>query len=243
MITEIKRLNLDIDEYDIDRAHRTESSYYDKSGKLHIPVVVRFTSWYTRNTMYEARHDSRFFMKADLTGRRKDLLRDARQIFESDSRATDLIDFVFTDRNCHLSIKSKDGRFFKFNSLQEFNSLINYIEDTRPPDLSAWKYHDSSKDTDVVDLHDIPNVRSWLDNENRVYVGRETRNIKGSPWGNPFRLSEYDVATSLRLYEEHITSSEELSNSLGTLRKKTLACWCSDPDECHSSILLKLIGN
>ena len=243
VIAEIQRLDLDIDEYDVDRAHRAESPYYDKGGKLHTPVIVRFSSWYARNVMYEARKKSRLYMKADLTARRKDLLNDAKQIFEDDKRAADLIEFVFVDRNCHLSIKTKDERFFKFNSIPEFRSLINYIEDTQPPSLSVWKYHGNSKEPAVVNLHDIRNIRKWLDYDDHVYVGREAGSVKGSPWGNPFRLDEYDVATSLRLYEEHITSDEHLSGMLGTLKHKTLACWCQDPDQCHSSVLLKLIGN
>ena len=255
VLAEIRHLNLDIDEYEVDRAHRTDAPYHDKNGKLHTPVIVRFTSWYARNEMYEARKKSNLFMKADLTARRKDLLNDAREfVSEGGSRVASLIEFVFADRNCQLSVKAKDGRFFKFNSLEEFRSLLDYIEDTRPPDLSnlytcyqpAWHHLENAKEKEmepaVVNLHTIRDINEWLEDDDHVYIGREHGNIKGSPWGNPFRLNDYDVETSLRLYEEHITSNEALSKALGTLKKKSLACWCENADQCHSSVLLRLIG-
>ena len=64
---EVKRLNLTIDDYDLDRAHRTGRSYVDKNGKRQQPILVKFTSWYARDQMFKSRKCSNFYMKADLT--------------------------------------------------------------------------------------------------------------------------------------------------------------------------------
>ena len=104
VLAQIRRLDLDIDDYEVDRAHRIETAYHDKNGKPHIPIVVRLTSWYARNEIYEARHEfrkSNIYIRPDLTARRKDLLSDAEDIIsEENSGASNLIEFVFVDRNC-----------------------------------------------------------------------------------------------------------------------------------------------
>ena len=236
---------MDIDEFDVDRAHRTGSAYRDHDGKWHVRIIVRFTSWYARNAFYVARKSSIAFVTADITNRRKDLLNDAKELARIEgSRPANFIDFVFIDRNCHLSIKTKDERFFKFNSLDEFHSLVNYIEETQAPNLDAWKYHDKKKEPIIVDLHTVGNVREWMDDKDHVYVGRKVGSwLEGSQWGNPFNPKEHGLETCLRLYEEHIMTSPELSSALGSLKEKNLGCWCLDSNMCHANTLLKLIGN
>ena len=248
VLKEIDRLKLDIDDHDIDRAHRIESPYSDDHGKLITPVIVRFVSWYARNTFYEARRQTYFKVRADMTPRRKDLLNDAKkQVAVANSRAAEFFAFAFVDRNCHTTVKTMDGRMFKFNSMDEFTSLIDYVEETRPPNLSAWKSLGQKKykliEPIIVNLHHVRDVSKWLEDDDHVYVGRKHGNIEGSQWGNPYRLKDHDVDTSLRMYEEHITSNVELSNALGTLKRKSLGCWCRNPAKCHSSVLLKLIGS
>ena len=242
VLKEIHRLDLDIDDYEVDRAHRTGKAHRDGSGKWHIPIIVRFTSWFARNTFYEARKSSNAYVKADLTNRRQDLLNDARKLWSVEgSRAAKLFQFVFVDRNCHLSVRTNDGRIFKFNSLDEFYSLMNYVEDTSPPDLSAWKFLEAGMiklvEPAIVNLHTITNIEEWLKDEDHVYVGRSKGEIAGSPWGNPFKLEEYDIQTSLRLYEDHVTPDPNLSSDLGSLKKKSLGCWCLDPGQCHAILL------
>ena len=248
VLSEIRRLNLDIDDHDIDRVHRIESPYVDNRGKLHTPVIVRFISWYARNTLYEARKSTRFSVRADLTSRRLDLLNDSKKLIaEEGSRAASFFEFSFADRNCHLTVKSKDDRLFKFNSIEEFKSLIDYVEETRPPNLSAWKAFNHKKykliEPKIVNLNNTHDIQKWLDDDDHVYVGRQKGEIEGSKWGNPYRLKDHDVETSLRMYEEYVTSSEELVSSLGTLKTKCLGCWCRDRAKCHASVLLKLIGS
>ena len=248
VLDEIHRLNIDIDDHDIDRAHRIESQYRDNNGKLHTPIIVRFTSWYAKNELHEARKSARFHVRADLTPRRKDLLNDAkRSIADDNSRAATYFEYAFVDKNCQISVKSKDGRNLKFNSMDEFRSLVDYVEETRPPNLLAWKVYHYKKfkliEPRIVNLHKIKDIAKWMEDDDHVYVGRQRGNIEASLWGNPFSLEDHDVETSLRLYEEHVTSSEELSSSLGSLKNKCLGCWCADADKCHSSVLLRLVGS
>jgi hypothetical protein len=100
-----------------------------------------------------------------------------------------------------------------------------------------------------------------LADPNFVYVGRKCRGWIGSAWGNPFRVRPKDrnhdrgsVARSAQeavaRYEmwikRHAESSPDRFN-LGSLRGKTLGCWCCDwrPGEpittpCHAIILAQL---
>ena len=247
VISEIRRMKLDIEDREVDRAHRIEHTYQDRNGRLHVPVICRFTNWNARNIFYEARKESNVFVKADLTLRRQDLLNDAKhKMAVTDSREASFLEYVFVDRNCHLTMKTKDGRYLKFNSMVEFDRQVDYVEDTRPPDLSAWKchqkYYEKLYEPAIVNLNRVQDVKEWLDDEDHAYVGRDHGNIEGSKWGNPFRIPEHDINTSLILYEEYITSNPDLFGDLGSLKKKSLGCWCFDPEKCHANILLKLIG-
>ena len=144
-LDEIRRLDLDVDEYEVDRAHRIESPYRDRNGKWHVPIIVRFTSWHARNIVYESRKSMGAFIRADLTHRRKNLLYDAKErISEPDSRAAELFSFVYADRNWHISIKSKDDCFFKISSMEEFDRTLDYVEDTQPTKILACRFFEES---------------------------------------------------------------------------------------------------
>ena len=45
ILNEIDRLGIEIDDLEIDRAHRIEHPYRDQRGHLQQPVIVRFISW------------------------------------------------------------------------------------------------------------------------------------------------------------------------------------------------------
>ena len=94
----------------------------------------------------------------------------------------------------------------------------------------------------IVNLNEVADIQEWLADDDHVYVGRKHGNIEASPWANPFKLDDHDIVSCLRLYEEHVTSDDALVKSLGSLKKKNLGCWCLKPDQCHASVLLKLIG-
>jgi hypothetical protein len=64
---------------------------------------------------------------------------------------------------------------------------------------------------------------------NAVYVGR------GSPWGNPFRISEYqDRDEVCDRFEQEVLPKLDLT----LLRGKHLVCFCA-PLRCHADALLR----
>ena len=242
VVSEIKRLDLDINTREVDRAHRTGKSFTDRNGKTHTSVVVRFTSWYARNCLYEARKDSRFFIKADLTSRRQDLLEWARDLHENVSRASDLLKYICADRNCHLTVKTCDDRYLRFNSKLEFENLLNFIEDSLPPFKATFFALESSKkktgDSNIlVNLSGI-DVEQWVKDPNNYYIGRGFGSVEGSLFQNPYSTNDYDRKTAIQKFREHIRSNPELmAKVVPELKHKTLGCYCW-PEDCHGHVLL-----
>ena len=62
-----------------------------------------------------------FFISVDLTKRRYLLLREARELINSN----DGIDFAFVGINCSAGFRCKNGSFRYFNSENELQNLIN----------------------------------------------------------------------------------------------------------------------
>ena len=127
---EIDNLGLEIDDSEVDRAHRIESAYRDEHGQLRQPVIVRFVSWGARNVMYQARRNSRYRMRAHLTSRRDQILEDGRRKIRNFQFMRDNIPYVFADKNCRLQAKCTDGRILGFSAEIEFDSLIGFLEGT-----------------------------------------------------------------------------------------------------------------
>lgn len=63
-----------------------------------------------------------------------------------------------------------------------------------------------------------------------VYVGR------GTPWGNPYPVSEGSRESVIRRYEEYLRKNGELISQLDELQGLVLACSCA-PRPCHGDIL------
>ena len=85
---EIDRLQLCIEDIEVDRAHRTGTSFRDRDGKLHQDVLVKFTSWQARNI-------SKFQVNASLTGRLSDSLAYAkRKVNDQESMANKIVNYV-----------------------------------------------------------------------------------------------------------------------------------------------------
>ena len=246
ILNEIRELDLDIDPREVDRAHRTGKTYTDRKGVRHTNVIVRFTSWYARNCFYEARKDSRLYVKADLTARRQDLLKWALNKLEDDRRVSNLVNYIFSDRNCHLTVFTKDKRYLKFNSEIEFDNLMDFIEDTLPPMRAAFFAIDngmrSAGDENVlVNLTDV-NIEDWVKDPNNFYIGRDNGNVKGSIFQNPYSLNDYDRKTAISMYKDHIMSSPEIWNEVvPQLNHKTLGCFCW-PEQCHGNVLLDILN-
>ena len=95
---------------------------------------------------------------------------------------------------------------------------------------------------DVVNLHHVKNIQLWLTHPNHVYIGRETRTVQGSKWGNPFVISrKLRRKQAVQKYNIYICKNQELLQSLRELQGKTLGCWCV-PRLCHGHILKRLVG-
>ena len=133
IMDEIERLQLDIDLHEVDRAHRIERPYIDDNGFRQQAVIVRFTGWGSRDIFYQARKQSRFFCRADLTPRREDILEKAKQKIIDHEHYADLVDYVFVDKNCILQACSTDGRIVGFSSDLEFDNLVSWLDTTTKP--------------------------------------------------------------------------------------------------------------
>ena len=245
-LNEVNRLDLDIDSYEVDRAHRTGRSYVDKKGKRHTPVIVRFTSWRARNCFYEARRESNLYVKADLTARRQSLLAQALDLHESDSKISKFIQYIFIDRNCHLTLKTTDGRLLHFNPMEEFLRLPDYIKNTLPPYLAINKAITNDlkrigEEHILVILTDV-DIEDWLKDEKNYYIGRDHGVTKGSKFQNPFSLNDFDRPTAIKMFRDHINANPVLKNEVESLRSKKLGCFCY-PEDCHGQVLIDILYN
>ena len=175
ILAEINRLNLDIQDFEVVRAHRTGRSFVDKQGKRHTPVIVRFLSWRSRDLVYQARKDSNLFFKADLTEDRNNLLEEVKDLIDEEgSVANELLEYAFADRNCNLKIKSKDQRYKSFNSMSEFQNLLVYLNDSQPPTQAINKLIESDKrqkytNTKLVNVADI-DLEEWVKDPTHIYI-------------------------------------------------------------------------
>jgi hypothetical protein len=96
--------------------------------------------------------------------------------------------------------------------------------------------------------------KGWKMPENTVKVDRTTK------WGNPFLITpELTRERSIALYEmmmagkpskdaplsivEQRERREAIIASVGELKGKNLACWCSLDGPCHGDVLLKLANS
>ena len=118
---------IDIDEYDFDRCHRIGRPY-EWEGKKVQDVLLRFTSWDARNTIYQNRKDLPFIVRADLTNRRADLLEYARDVVKNDPNVENVVEFAYTDENCKMKLFTKSKKHLAFNSKEEFLSIASRLD-------------------------------------------------------------------------------------------------------------------
>lgn len=58
-------------------------------------------------------------------------------------------------------------------------------------------------------------------------------------WGNPFK--EKSREENIEDYKNWVVTQHDLMNDLGSLKGKTLACWCA-PKPCHGDVLSQLVN-
>ena len=104
-----KEIEVTVPDEAIDRAHRIGGKFKDyDTGEVRQAMIVKFLTWKHRTAVYKGRkksEDKKILL--DLTAKRAKLLKFAREKTESD----DHIDFVFTDINCRVGLKTMDGDF------------------------------------------------------------------------------------------------------------------------------------
>ena len=76
-----------------------------------------------------ARKKSNFYVKADLTKQKDNVLKYAREK-RSDPGVSKFVECVYVDTNCNLAAFTLTGRFMKFNSKREFDYLVSYVDNT-----------------------------------------------------------------------------------------------------------------
>ena len=253
VLNEIDRLRLDIDDLEVDRAHRYGTSF-DKRGKNQQQIIVRFTTWTARDIMYKARKNSRFFFAADITKRRQLVLESARaKVDTPGSLANQFVKFVYVDNNCLLTAVSNDDRHLRFSSINEFDRLPIYIESFQHPLKPFLSDHLKQMDelvrepkSNIINLRKVSDMKILIEDKSQnVYVGRPNvrMGLPDSKWKNPFSLNDYDIETCLEKFENHVRGNAELMGSIDELRNKNLLCFCDiQKEKCHAQILNKLIS-
>ena len=115
-------LQNDLVDRDYDRAQRVGSSH-DRDGKLRADrqMIVKFTSFWARSTVYRARPkvgDIQVYI--DQTKRRFNFRKMAVDYVKDKPK----VDFVFADINCSLCVRLKNGQFKFFCSKDELISTV-----------------------------------------------------------------------------------------------------------------------
>jgi hypothetical protein len=90
----------------------------------------------------------------------------------------------------------------------------------------------------------IPTLRRAGEPYEETWVGRKYKrppyDLPASPWQNPFTVEEYGLDESLRLYEKHVRSSEELMSQVPDLAGRRIGDFCKPGKPCHTDVLIKL---
>ena len=128
--SECAKLDLGLVDADFDHCHR--------NGKIHLnngvnnqTILVKMGSFNARDKVYQKRKRFPFKVGHDLTVERQNLLSAASDLIKSDKSVQETVEFVLADRNCKIKLKSKDGRYHHFNSLDEFTSVVMKIQNNK----------------------------------------------------------------------------------------------------------------
>ena len=105
----------------IDRAHRIGRDYKcHKTNKTCCSVIVHFTSFNHRTSIYRNKNISKDVKGQDSTKKRYNILKSARSIADEKQD----VNYVFADVNCRLKVVFKDGTSEFLKNISELNELI-----------------------------------------------------------------------------------------------------------------------
>lgn len=134
-----QHVGVEFDASDIDRAHRVGKATFDKSKKIMTqPILVKYKCWDSKLRFYKARPKfegksrggkpvaRRFTVSSDLTTRRYNLLKYARETLASGNYD---VKYVFADVNCSLAVRLPNDNLRFFETKENFHKLIGFKED------------------------------------------------------------------------------------------------------------------
>ena len=78
---------------DFDRCHRV-GGIFNKNGTRHQDVLLKLCSWRARDVLYRNRKTFSFFVKPDLTSRRQEVLKSARNELEESTSTVEGVNMV-----------------------------------------------------------------------------------------------------------------------------------------------------
>ena len=128
-----KDVGIDLGKSAIDRTHRVGNVYEDRDSKKKVrSIIVKFRSWDERSKFYRARPTAfsggkkkpgvlPFHVSLDLTHRRYNLLKHARELIENNPRFL----YAFADINCSLAVRDVSNKNIFFNSYGELDNILN----------------------------------------------------------------------------------------------------------------------
>ena len=89
-------------------------------------IIVKFARWNDGTAVYKGRKnlESKFF-HLDLTPRRAKLLAHARERVKD---VPEIADFAFVNVNCRVGMKTTEGEFKFFNSIEDFDAFLDNEE-------------------------------------------------------------------------------------------------------------------
>ncbi len=116
-----KKLEVDVPDVVIDRAHRIDRPRIIRGKKFH-QLFVPFTTWRHRTMVYRARKKLPK-LKLDVTNRRIDLINKTSALLEEKK-----LGFAFADINCRLSMKIA-GSFEYFENERDLVEIIRKYEE------------------------------------------------------------------------------------------------------------------
>ena len=111
-----QKLGVNIDEKDIDRAHRIGK---ERGGK--VQIIVRFCSWQPRCLVFRNRKNGNYPIRVDLTKRNMAFFNDIKNALLQYST---IAKYAFIDTNCKIGVKLQDDKIFFPKSLAELKSKL-----------------------------------------------------------------------------------------------------------------------
>ena len=111
-----QKLGVNINEKDIDRAHRIGK---ERGGK--VQIIVRFCSWQPRCLVFRNRKNGNYPIRVDLTKRNMAFFNDIKNALLQYST---IAKYAFIDINCKIGVKLQDDKIFFPKSLVELKSKL-----------------------------------------------------------------------------------------------------------------------